>query len=74
MDQRRFSTVFGDCDLKNYTPKIGGLDAENEDIRPHLMSVDQAIEMAIQGRFRALPLAMMVLWLQQYRQSDLVSR
>jgi hypothetical protein len=38
------------------------------------MSVDQAIEMAIQGRFRALPLAMMVLWLQQYRQSDLVSR
>jgi hypothetical protein len=64
----------GICDLNNYTPKIGGLDAENEDIRPHLMSVDQAIEIAIQGRFRALPLAMMVLWLQQYRQSDLVSR
>jgi hypothetical protein len=60
--------------LKSYTPKIVGLDAENEDIRTHLMSVDQAIEMAIQGRFRALPLAMMVLWLQQYRQSDLVSR
>jgi hypothetical protein len=30
--------------------------------------------MAIQDGFRALPLAMMVLWLQQYRQSDLVSR
>jgi hypothetical protein len=59
--------------LKSYTPKIAWLDAENEDIRTHLMSVDQAIEMAIQGRFRALPLAMMVLWLQQYRQSDLVS-
>ena len=69
-----FHSFLGICDLKSYTPKIGGLDAENEDIRTHLMSVDQAIEMAIQGRFRALPLAMMVLWLQQYRQSDLVSR
>lgn len=69
-----FHSFLGICDLKHYTPKIGGLDDENEDIRSHLMSVDQALEMASQGRFRALPLAMMVLWLQQYRQSDLVSR
>ena len=69
-----FHSFLGICDLKNYTPKLGGLDDENEDIRPHLISVDHAIEMAILGRFRALPLAMMVLWLQQYRQSDLVSR
>jgi hypothetical protein len=60
--------------LDNYNTKIGGVADENEDIRPHILPADQAIDMALQGGFRALPLAMMVLWLQQYRQSDLVSR
>jgi len=69
-----FHSFLGLCDLSDYTPKISGLDSENEDIRPHVMHAERAIEMAIGGRFRALPLAMMVLWLQQYRQSDLVSR
>lgn len=69
-----FHSFLGLCDLSNFVPTIGGLADENEDIRPHIMGADQAIEMALQGRFRALPLAMMVLWLQQYRLGDLVSR
>lgn len=69
-----FHSFLGLCDLSNFVPTIGGLADENEDIRPHIMGADQAVEMALQGRFRALPLAMMVLWLQQYRLGDLVSR
>jgi nudix-type nucleoside diphosphatase (YffH/AdpP family) len=69
-----FHSFLGLCNLDNYNTKIGGVADENEDIRPHILPADQAIDMAIQGGFRALPLAMMVLWLQQYRQSDLVSR
>ena len=50
-----FHSFLGICDLKNYTPKIGGLDAENEDIRPHLMSLIRRLKWPFRVVFAHFP-------------------
>lgn len=68
-----FHFFLGLCDLSGYDTGAGGVLAEGEDIRTHVMPFDQAFDMVMSGACRVLPLTTAILWLAQYRARDLVS-
>ena len=62
-----FHCFLGLCDLSGYGTQIGGLDSENEDIRSHVVSFEQALALVDSGEINAGPLVMMILWLARHR-------
>ncbi|WP_417724929.1 NUDIX domain-containing protein [Salipiger sp.] len=62
-----FHCYLGLADLSSYEAGVGGLDAEHEDIRSHLLSFDRAMALVDSGEINAGPLAMMLLWLARAR-------
>lgn len=58
-----FYCFLGLCDLSAYTPGIGGHDGENEDIRGHVLSFDEAMALVDTGEINAIPLIGMLTWL-----------
>ncbi len=67
-----YSTEFFHCflglaDLSGRGTVHAGLDAENEDIRSHVLSFERAMALVDSGEINAGPLAMMLLWLARAR-------
>ncbi|MFD1341893.1 NUDIX domain-containing protein [Litorisediminicola beolgyonensis] len=62
-----FHCYLGICDLEGRGMRLAGLDAENEDIRAHVLSFDDAMALFDSGEINAGPLAMMLLWLARAR-------
>ena len=68
-----YSTEFyhcylGQADLSDLAPQgHGGIAAENEDIRTHVLSFSRAMDLLDSGEINAAPLAMMLLWLARHR-------
>ncbi len=62
-----FHCYLGICDLSGRGQGQGGLEAENEDIRNHVISFDHAMELVDSGEVNVAPLAMMLLWLCRKR-------
>lgn len=62
-----FHCFLGLCDLSDHVGGVAGLDAENEDIRSHILSFDDAMALVDSGEINAAPLAMMLLWLARRR-------
>lgn len=56
------------CDLSTSRGGIGGLDAEHEDIRSHVLGFDHAMSLVDSGEINAAPLVMMLLWLARRRE------
>ncbi|MCH2164719.1 MAG: gamma-glutamylcyclotransferase [Marinovum sp.] len=57
----------GLCDLSPDMAGIGGLVSESEDIRSHVIPFETAMALLRSGEINAVPLAMMLLWLAQQR-------
>ena len=69
-----YSTEFYHCflglaDLSGRGQSHAGLDEENEDIRNHVIPFAQAMNLLESGEINAAPLAMMLLWLANKRDS-----
>lgn len=62
-----FHMFLGLCDLSSVSGGLGGLADENEDIRSHVMTFDQAMALLDSGEINQSPLAMMLLWLFRAR-------
>ncbi len=62
-----FHCFLGLCDLAGRGGELGGLDAENEDIRSHVIGFDRALALIDSGEINAGPLVMMILWLARHR-------
>lgn len=62
-----FHCYLGLVDLSSYSVGIGGLESENEDIRSHVLTFDEAMALVDSGEVNAGPLAMMLLWLARAR-------
>ncbi|MGH1353945.1 MAG: NUDIX domain-containing protein [Thalassovita sp.] len=62
-----FYVYLGLADLPDSAAGMGGLAMENEDIRSHVMSFDEAMKMLEQGTIRILPLQMALFWLATHR-------
>lgn len=67
-----YSTEFFHCflglaDLSQDDAAIGGLMSENENIRSHVVSFDQAMTLIDTGEINAVPLIMMLYWLDRER-------
>ena len=56
------------CDLSGEAGGLGGLEAEQEDIRSHVLPYDAAMALLDSGEITALPLATMLLWLARWRE------
>lgn len=54
----------GLCDLPDDHPRFGGLAAENEDIRLHILPRAQAMDLVQSGEINVGPLVTMLMWLQ----------
>jgi ADP-ribose pyrophosphatase len=57
-----FHLFVGLCDLDPGLEGPGGLDAEGEDIRTHVLTLDEAIGLAETGEANVLPLTLLLLW------------
>lgn len=55
------------CDLPDDHPPAGGLEAEQEDLRLHVLPFEQAIGLVESGEANAMPLISMLLWLDRWR-------
>ncbi len=55
------------CDLDFESGFIGGHPEEHEDIRSHVLSFDEAMDLVASGEINVAPLAMMLLWLARER-------
>ncbi len=62
-----FYTYLGLCDLPDDHVAFGGLDAESEDLRLHLMGFEAALALVRSGEINAGPLVMMLYWLATQR-------
>ncbi len=62
-----FHCFVGLTDLADGDGRIGGLDHENEDIRSHVLALDDAMGLVKSGEINAGPLVMMLLWLERER-------
>lgn len=52
----------GLCDLEPGQKGPGGIDAEGEDIRTHVMTLDEALRLTEAGQTNVLPLALLLFW------------
>ena len=55
------------CDLPEGSARIAGLDSEAEDIRGHLLGLDEALALLESGEAGVIPLAAALFWLQANR-------
>jgi len=62
-----FHLYLGLCDLRETEQGAGGLDSENEDIRTHVLSFDQAMALLASGEADNGPLILSLIWLQRER-------
>ena len=67
-----YSTEFFHCfvgllDLPEKPSLLGGLLSENEDIKSHIVSFDHAMSLIETGEINAVPLIMMLYWLDRER-------
>ncbi|HEY0213220.1 MAG TPA: NUDIX domain-containing protein [Paenirhodobacter sp.] len=60
-------TFIGLADLADDAARPGGLEEEGEDIRPHLISFDQLMQMVDSGQAENGPLLVLALWLARLR-------
>ncbi|WP_234999388.1 NUDIX domain-containing protein [Roseovarius albus] len=63
-----FHLFLGVCDLPNLDQGQGGLDAEHEDIRTHVLPFDQAMDLLTTGEADNGPLVLSLLWLARERE------
>ncbi len=63
-----FHCYAGICDLDGRETQLGGLDSENEDIRSHVVPLEDALALIDTGEINAGPLTMMLLWLARHRE------
>ncbi len=64
-----FHCFLGLCDLSAKTGGLAGLEAENEDIRSHVIPLETALELVDSGEINAAPLVMMLLWVLRHRET-----
>ncbi|WP_280512709.1 gamma-glutamylcyclotransferase [Tropicibacter naphthalenivorans] len=64
-----YHSFLGLCDLSGRGQSQGGLEAENEDIRNHVIAFTDAMDLLDTGEINAAPLAMMLLWLATKREA-----
>jgi nudix-type nucleoside diphosphatase (YffH/AdpP family) len=57
-----FHLFVGLCDIDPAMEGPGGLDAEGEDIRTHVMSLDDALRLTETGEINVVPLAALLYW------------
>lgn len=58
------ATIFvGRCDLSPGAEGVHGLDAEEEDIRTHILPFETAMALAGQGKLRSMPALLALYWL-----------
>ncbi|TRD22352.1 NUDIX domain-containing protein [Palleronia caenipelagi] len=62
-----------EADLPDTLPRLGGLAEENEDLRLHLISFDQLMELIRTGEANNGPLLVSALWLQRAREDGTFS-
>lgn len=62
-----FYAYLGLCDLSDDHATSGGIEAEQEDLKLHLLSFDDAAELMQTGEANAMPLISMLLWLDRWR-------
>ena len=62
-----FHCFLGLLDLPEQPAMLGGLLSENEDIKSHIMPFDQAMALIETGEINAVPLIMMLYWLDRER-------
>ncbi len=62
-----YYSFVGLADLPDSVAGLGGLDAEQEDIRAHLMSFDDLMRLCDSGQAANTPLVMMAYWLARHR-------
>ncbi len=62
-----FQCYIGFCDLPDAGRDLGGAEAENEDIRRHVVSFDRAMELLRTGEADNGPLILCLLWLERER-------
>lgn len=62
-----FHIYLGLVDLPDGAAKVAGAAGEHEDIKGHLMPLDQALEMLDAGQIRVTPLALALHWLARNR-------
>lgn len=55
-----YHCFIGLCDLSGRDQELGGLDAENEDIRNHTIPFEQAMQLLDSGEITTAPLAMLI--------------
>jgi nudix-type nucleoside diphosphatase (YffH/AdpP family) len=55
------------CDLPDDHPAMGGLEAEHEDLKLHIIPFEQAFQLIETGEANAMPLISMLLWLDRWR-------
>lgn len=63
-----YHIYLGLADLPDEIAGVGGLESETENIRSHLFSFDQAMDMFDQGKLRVVPLVNALLWLARHRE------
>ena len=63
-----FHCYVGTADLDGADKRIAGVDAEHEDIRSHVLPLDDALALVDSGEINVAPLAMMLLWLARNRE------
>ena len=59
-----FHMFVGVCDLPDTHPRYGGLDAEGEDIRLHLISRSAALDLIRSNEINVTPLMTLLFWLE----------
>jgi len=62
-----FHSYIGLCDLPDAQTDIGGLDAEHEDIKTHVLSFEAAMDLLTTGEVDVGPLVLALMWLQRER-------
>ncbi len=63
-----FHTYLGLCDLPDKSRRKGGLDSEDEDIRTHVLSFDDALRLCSSGEADNGPLILSLIWLKAERE------
>jgi ADP-ribose pyrophosphatase len=62
-----FHLFVGLCDLLPGQPRAGGIEAEGEDIRVHVLALDEALRLAETGEINVLPLLALLWWTAIHR-------